>query len=173
MGLVCLCLCDGPGDDHLPVSLSIAILLCSADTFSIWVICDWASMHRLGCTQPIVPVGHSKRVFIYCSGVMITVSRRSYEPLGANDSSTTQLTLTRSASRCRAVNVAPRCGDVLIVSRLVGFRSIVIALAPFGWITLTLLVDSSWPCRSLCSLVCLEFPKATYCSQAVVHPPCA
>ena len=65
-------------------------------------------MHRLGYTEPIILVGHSKP--ICWSGVMITVSRRSYELSGANDSSTTQLTLTRSASRCRVVNVAPKFG---------------------------------------------------------------
>ena len=28
-------------------------------------------------------------------------------------------------------------------------------------------------CRSLCSMLCLEFPKATYHSKVVVHPPSA
>ena len=91
---------------------SHCVVLCRY-IFCIWVICDWTSWRRFG---------GETGVNIYCvnmvgSGVMIKSSRRSYEPFGVNDSSITQLTLTRSslsvescASESLRLCVCARCG---------------------------------------------------------------
>ena len=91
-----MCACHGRKDDHLPVSLSIAFVLCSADT-----LCIWGNLRVSVHAQALQPTTHTGSLSLTScsySGVMITVSRRSYELFGASDSSITQLTLTRSAA---------------------------------------------------------------------------
>ena len=104
--------------------------------------------------QALQPTAHkcslSLTVCSY-SGLMITVSRRSYELFGASDSSITQLTLTRPAAGFLGIILAPSLANFAYLQR---------RCQPL-----------TRPCRSPCSVVCLEFPKAAYSPVAMVHPP--